>query len=272
MNEVRAITSDDHDHASFVSTTDVADPLYIIKIKYTKMKVLKILFIVLLYSTIIVGQDEQIEIDVDTYEYIGNTMAFPFEINRVNNSTSSLMLGTGNDLYAAIAGNNVGIRFGRYFGNDDTFHEHYRTTQLGLIGIGTSAPSELVTIRSKTYSKVNNSMEFSLAINRVNTETQSLMLGTDQDLNAVVAGNNIGIRFGRYFGNDDSFHEHFRTTQLGNFGIGTNDPKSKLQIKDGDIYIEDVNSGIILTSPDENCWRMTVDNTGNPIFSPINCP
>ena len=98
------------------------------------------------------------------------------------------------------------------------------------------------------------------------------MLGTDQDLNAVMAGNNIGIRFGRYYGNDDSFHEHFRTTQHGNFGIGTTDPKSKLQITNGDIYIEDVNAGVILTSPDGSCWRMTVSNDGNPIFTSINCP
>ena len=218
------------------------------------------------------SQDEQIEIQIDSYEYINNTMAFPFEINRVNNATSSLMLGTDNNLYAAIAGNNVGIRFGRYFGNDDSFHEHFRTTQLGLIGIGTSVPSELVTIKPKTYSKVNNTMEFSLTVNRVNTETQSLMLGTDHNLNAVVAGNNNGIRFGRYYGNDDSFQEHFRTTQIGNFGIGTSDPKTKLQIKNGDIYLEDINTGVILTSPDSNCWRMTVSNVGNPVFALVSCP
>ena len=59
---------------------------------------------------------------------------------------------------------------------------------------------------------------------------------------------------------------------IGNVGIGTDDPHEKLQIKSGDIYLEDINSGVILTSPNGSCWRMTVDNSGNPIFSLVTHP
>jgi len=58
----------------------------------------------------------------------------------------------------------------------------------------------------------------------------------------------------------------------GNVGIGTENPSEKLQIKSGDIYLEDINSGIILKSADGNCWRMKVSNLGQPEFNSVSCP
>ena len=66
--------------------------------------------------------------------------------------------------------------------------------------------------------------------------------------------------------------ERMRINADGNVGIGTTSPESKLQIKDGDIYLENSNTGVIMTSPNGQCWRMTVDNTGNPVFSNVLCP
>lgn len=57
----------------------------------------------------------------------------------------------------------------------------------------------------------------------------------------------------------------------GNVGIGTSDPIAKVQIKDGDIFIEDINRGIVMKSPDGNCWRGTVDNNGALQFVQVNC-
>lgn len=58
----------------------------------------------------------------------------------------------------------------------------------------------------------------------------------------------------------------------GNFGIGTGTPESKLHVTDGDIYIENVNRGVIMRSPNGNCWRMTVNNSGQPQLTQIVCP
>lgn len=53
----------------------------------------------------------------------------------------------------------------------------------------------------------------------------------------------------------------------GNIGIGSEEPVSKLQVKDGDIFIEDINRGIIMKSPDGNCWRGVLNNSGQLEFT-----
>jgi hypothetical protein len=55
-------------------------------------------------------------------------------------------------------------------------------------------------------------------------------------------------------------------------GIGTSRPKAQLQVKGRDVFIEDVNRGVILKSPNGSCWRMTVSDAGQPIYTTITCP
>ncbi len=59
---------------------------------------------------------------------------------------------------------------------------------------------------------------------------------------------------------------------VGNVGIGNSDPKAKLEVKDGDVYVNDPTKGIILKSPNGSCWRVTIDNTGNFVRTAITCP
>ena len=61
-------------------------------------------------------------------------------------------------------------------------------------------------------------------------------------------------------------------TPNGKFGFGTLNPGSTLTVGGGDINIEDIGSGIIMKSPNGNCWRVTVDNSGAFISNPITCP
>jgi hypothetical protein len=57
----------------------------------------------------------------------------------------------------------------------------------------------------------------------------------------------------------------------GKIGIGTSNPTARLQVKDGDIYIEDMARGIIMKSPDGQCWRGKLDNSGTLHFEQIDC-
>ncbi len=49
-------------------------------------------------------------------------------------------------------------------------------------------------------------------------------------------------------------------------------PKSRLQVENGDIFITEISKGVIMKSPNGQCWRMTVSNAGQPVFSSITCP
>ncbi len=59
-------------------------------------------------------------------------------------------------------------------------------------------------------------------------------------------------------------------------GIGAPDPaptpKSRLHVFNGDVNIDQIGSGIIMKSPNGNCWRITIDNTGNLVRTAIACP
>ena len=80
------------------------------------------------------------------------------------------------------------------------------------------------------------------------------------------------IRFETTNSNEITRTERMRISEGGNIGIGTTDPKSKLQVENGDVYISDLASGVIMKSPNGSCWRMTVSNSGVPVFTAISCP
>jgi uncharacterized protein len=62
------------------------------------------------------------------------------------------------------------------------------------------------------------------------------------------------------------------TLNTNNTGIGTVAPNAKLHVKNGDVYVENINAGVILKSPDGNCWRITVGNTGLLTATSVTCP
>ena len=55
-------------------------------------------------------------------------------------------------------------------------------------------------------------------------------------------------------------------------GGSDNLPHSRLHVRDGDVYIDQIGSGVIMKSPNGQCWRMTVSNAGAPVFTAITCP
>lgn len=80
------------------------------------------------------------------------------------------------------------------------------------------------------------------------------------------------IRFYTNKNVDNTYSEKMRINEEGNVGIGTTAPNARLEIADGDVYIKDINKGIIMTSQDGQCWRGTINNSGVLEFVAVECP
>jgi hypothetical protein len=122
---------------------------------------------------------------------------------------------------------------------------------------GGSADGTTITHHSPTYSIVNGYANYG----QVSSSGAGLILQ---------AHNGI-VRFETGLVNGAPA-ERMRVANDGNVGIGTTAPKAKLEVKDGDVYVNDPTKGIILKSPNGGCWRVTVDNTGNFVRTSITCP
>ncbi|MBN1597445.1 MAG: hypothetical protein JW894_04080 [Bacteroidales bacterium] len=77
---------------------------------------------------------------------------------------------------------------------------------------------------------------------------------------------------GKFVIRNDNYTASIIMDSTGNVGIGTTDPAAKLQVNDGDVYVETIGSGVILKSPDGNCWKITVNNSGALTTTPVTCP
>ena len=89
-------------------------------------------------------------------------------------------------------------------------------------------------------------------------------IGFEKDIAIVIAlKENLGCTNG-----DSCFVE----SNTGNIGIDSNNPKAKLQIRNGDVALETVGTGIILKSPNGNCWKITVSNSGVVSSVAVPCP
>ncbi|MFM2392728.1 MAG: hypothetical protein RLZZ546_710 [Bacteroidota bacterium] len=57
-----------------------------------------------------------------------------------------------------------------------------------------------------------------------------------------------------------------------NVGISESNPSAKLEVSGGDIYLDNLDAGVIVRSPNGKCWRLTVNNSGNVISTSVACP
>ena len=127
----------------------------------------------------------------------------------------------------------------------------------GRVGIGNNTEPQ-----AKLHIKADVGEDATLLIEATGTnKTSSLMLSGGP---AVIGTTSNSNSLSFVTGNTNS--RMFIDGDNGNVGIGSDDPVAKLQVKDGDIYIEDINRGIIMKSPDGNCWRGVLNNLGQLEF------
>jgi len=113
------------------------------------------------------------------------------------------------------------------------------------------------------------------AFNYDSDGSSTIMVSNDNANNFV-----MGVGGSTYaFGANEAFLWYFADFDLKIATGGTERLRIKnsasggnIEVKTGDVYIENIGSGVITKSPDGNCWRMTVSNAGAPIFTAITCP
>jgi hypothetical protein len=128
----------------------------------------------------------------------------------------------------------------------------------GKVGIGNiTAPT------AKLHIKADNNEDASLKLEPAGSSYFAKIIFNDED--HIIASN---LNNGLTFKTPGTTAFHF---EEGNIGIGTEEPQAKLQVNDGDIFIEDIDRGIIMKSPDGNCWRGTLDNSGALHFVQVDC-
>jgi hypothetical protein len=71
----------------------------------------------------------------------------------------------------------------------------------------------------------------------------------------------VNIRFETTNTNETTRTERMRITENGLVKVSTND-----------VYLEQVGTGVIMKSPNGQCWRMTINDSGSPLFTAIPCP
>lgn len=133
-------------------------------------------------------------------------------------------------------------------------------TTTGRIGIGNiTDPQSKLHLRSDEGEAANIFLEPSEWTNDFNAE---IWMGNQ--LHGISADISKGLLFKT---------EHYYLFNQGNMGLGTEEPAAKVHVKSGDIYIEDIDRGIIMKSPDGTCWRGTVNNDGQIVFEALDiCP
>jgi hypothetical protein len=177
-----------------------------------------------------------------------------------------------------------------------------RINELGNVGIGTTSPQTKLVIEDQVTgdndralirlrnTDISNRTSVSLSLESNDKQygtsftqtSESFSTIADFDRMGAISTNGKGFsiysvsNYGsiRFYTNRDEngIIERMRIDASGNIGISTNAPKAKLEIADGDIYIRDINHGIIMTSPNGQCWRGTINDSGVLEFVVITCP
>lgn len=217
-------------------------------------------------------------------------------------AATSLVWNRGNGLILQSTDSpNSSIRF-----QTSTLHEYIERMRLdaeGNLGLGTKAPEYPLHITRKSVLDGNRTLIYlynpsldhysgtSLKLAAGNKNGSLLALGHTSDTYSILPGrHNISYVWNKGRGlslrstnsdeasilfetsSNEEIIERMRIDVYGNIGIGTSNPHSKLHLSEGDLYIEQINSGIIMKSPDGQCWKITVNNDGSLSTQNISCP
>lgn len=167
--------------------------------------------------------------------------------------------------------------------------ERMRIDWRGNVGIGTQTPQQPLTVSSNAIPYSELSIGFSNTPHNGTYAKSGHHIYGNRDIVFNVNSTNISNlpyngRAYTFRTIADTYYSNSSTlltiNMNGNVGIGNFDvagqanqePGAKLHVKGQDVYVDSVASGMILRSPNGNCWRITVNDGGFISTTQIVCP
>jgi len=141
----------------------------------------------------------------------------------------------------------------------------------GSVGIGTldALSTSTLLVVDDSAGNINN-----IRVQNVNANGVTRINVTNDDDTEMVFGINNSTSS---FGANEAFLWYFDNYDF-KIGIGgferlrIKNTTGNIEVKTGDVYIENIGSGVIMKSPNGNCWRMTVSDAGLQVITSITCP
>jgi hypothetical protein len=248
------------------------------------------------------GNKASVSLALQAYDDKGMSLAYTSPDYGLNDLADFGII-TTNGRGFAIAPNQGQIRFYTNRNSDGSYSEKMRIDENGNVGIGTSSPTrklqietnsdyrdysrDLILLRNLSsgthaYTGINlrsDDYNYGLGISftssnysaiedmkssaSINTNGKSLSISTSSENGSI-----------RFLSNpyQSGLIEMMRLDVNGKLGLGTKTPHAKLEIADGDVYIDNCNNGIIMKSPNGQCWRGNINDEGVLEFVSVPCP
>jgi len=146
----------------------------------------------------------------------------------------------------------------------------------GKVGIGTpnsnpNGASAILTVNGDIDQYSSNTFQTVTRI-RNTSSNQEYQINVGGSNNIDFAPKSIGIynaSIMNWLWNSDGTNSNLA---IGSYDYRQEIPRSRLHVFNGDININDIGKGIIMKSPNGQCWRVTVSNTGTFVSTSITCP
>jgi hypothetical protein len=133
-----------------------------------------------------------------------------------------------------------------------------------MIGFNSTVPTFFV------GSSAGETATGKIGIGNVTNPTAKLHLLSDENEPAVLKLEHRTTGVNRYSGIIFSDKHAITASEADNLVFSTA-INTEFVFQHGDIYLEDINSGIIMKSPNGQCWRGTVTDNGTIQFTQVNC-
>ncbi len=193
------------------------------------------------------------------------------ELQNLSISGNTLSISDGNSVMLPISGNSQWTTIG---------NDIYYNSGKVLIGSDTPIdpyPGTVLQIASDAYESALHLYGINGGSNYNNITLREMATNSGWTLtHKATGGINHQLMFEYLDGETNTYNYNtLKIAPTGNtgFGMDYNDiPQSRVSVKGGDINILDIGSGVIMKSPNGNCWRMTVTDAGQPQFTSITCP